>query len=593
MLPLEVYRHRLVERRAQADQAKRRFGLIANGRLAVFGIGILIGILAFGFKLLSPWWLCLPGLTFVVLLILHDQAGRRREKAERAASFYERGIERLEDRWVGKGVTGERYQDANHPYAADLDILGAGSLYERLCTARTPTGQETLARWLLGPAEPEVVRARQQAVLELRPLLDLREDLAVLGPEVDTRLSPSALTRWANEPIQLRMLWPRIVLEILSALALASLIGWVGLELGYLPLVAIASAEGLFALAFRGRVTRVIAGIDRTVQDLELLAELLERIESLPLNSSRLRALQTELLADGVLPSRRIAHLVILLHWLDARRNQFFLPIALLTLWTTRLAFAIDRWRVRSGPAVARWLAVVGEFEALLALAGYSFENPEDIFPEIADHGPKFEAQSLGHPLLPRKVCVRNDIQLGEPLRVLIVSGSNMSGKSTMLRTVGINAVLALAGAPVRASQLRLSLLSIGATLRIQDSLQAGKSRFYAEITRVRQLVELAEGPRPLLFLLDEIFAGTNSHDRCIGAQAIIRGLVERGAIGLATTHDLALADIANSLSPRAANVHFADHLENGELRFDYRMRPGVVTHSNALALMRAVGLEV
>lgn len=593
MQPLEAYRQRLVERRALADHARRQFGLIANARLAVFGIGLLLGILAFGFNLLSPWWLCLPGLTFVALLILHDQAGRRRERAERAASFYERGVERLEERWIGKGVTGERYQDANHPYAADLDILGAGSLYERLCTARTPTGQETLARWLLGPAEPDVVRARQQAVLELRPLLDLREDLAVLGPDMDTRLSPTALTSWANEPIQLQMLWPRLVLEILSALAVASLIGWFGLETGYLPLLAVASAEGLFALAFRRRVTRVIAGIDRAVQDLELLAELLERIESLPLNSARLRSLQSELLADGILPSRRIAHLVNLLHWLDARRNQFFLPIALLTLWTTRLAFAIDRWRAHSGPAVARWLAIVGEFEALLALAGYSFENPEDIFPEILDQGPKFEAQSLGHPLLPRATCIRNDIQLGEPLRALIVSGSNMSGKSTMLRTVGINAVLALAGGPVRASQLRLSLLSIGATLRIQDSLQAGKSRFYAEITRVRQLVELAEGPRPLLFLLDEIFAGTNSHDRCIGAQAIIRGLVERGAIGLATTHDLALADIADSLSPRAANVHFADHLENGELRFDYRMRPGVVTHSNALALMRAVGLEV
>ena len=168
-----------------------------------------------------------------------------------------------------------------------------------------------------------------------------------------------------------------------------------------------------------------------------------------------------------------------------------------------------------------------------------------------------------------------------------------MSGKSTLLRTVGINAVLAFAGAPVRARRLRLSPLAIGATLRIQDSLQAGRSRFYAEITRVRQIVDLSEGPLPLLFLFDELFHGTNSHDRCVGAEAVIRGLIDRGAIGLVTTHDLALAQIADRLAPRADNVHFEDQLVDGKMHFDYRMRPGVVQHSNALALMRAIGLEV
>jgi DNA mismatch repair ATPase MutS len=206
---------------------------------------------------------------------------------------------------------------------------------------------------------------------------------------------------------------------------------------------------------------------------------------------------------------------------------------------------------------------------------------------------PCFVGEGLGHPLIPEARCVRNDVRLGETLRVLIVSGSNMSGKSTLLRTVGINAVLALAGAPVRARQLRLSSLAIGATLRIQDSLQAGSSRFYAEITRLRLLTDLARGPLPLLFLLDEILQGTNSHDRRIGAEAIIRSLIDCGALGLVTTHDLALAHIAEALAPRATNVHFADHLEDGKLVFDYRMRPGVVRKSNALELMRSVGLEV
>src|SRR5688500_13897307 len=176
---------------------------------------------------------------------------------------------------------------------------------------------------------------------------------------------------------------------------------------------------------------------------------------------------------------------------------------------------------------------------------------------------------------------------------MLVVSGSNMSGKSTLLRTIGINAVLALAGAPVRASALTLSPLAIGATLRIQDSLQEGRSRFYAEITRIRQLADVARGPMPLLFLLDELFHGTNSHDRLVGASGVLRSLLDRGAVGLITTHDLALTAIADELAPRGVNVHFEDWFEDNDIRFDYRMKPGPVTRSNALALMRAVGLEV
>jgi len=184
-------------------------------------------------------------------------------------------------------------------------------------------------------------------------------------------------------------------------------------------------------------------------------------------------------------------------------------------------------------------------------------------------------------------------VSLSHDMSLLVVSGSNMSGKSTLLRTVGISAVLALAGAPVRAAALRLTPLAIGATLRIQDSLQEGRSRFYAEITRVRELADVARGPMPLLFLLDELFQGTNSRDRLIGASGVLRGLVDRGAIGLVTTHDLALTAIADEHAPRAANVHFEDRFEGGEIQFDYRLRPGPVTRSNAIALMRAVGLDI
>jgi DNA mismatch repair ATPase MutS len=231
--------------------------------------------------------------------------------------------------------------------------------------------------------------------------------------------------------------------------------------------------------------------------------------------------------------------------------------------------------------------------EALAALAGYAYEHPNDIFPEISERGPVFEGRALGHPLLPDERCVRNDLQLGCEPQALVVSGSNMSGKSTYLRTAGCNALLALAGAPVRAESLRISPLAIGASIQIADNLREGTSHFYAEIQRLRGIMDLTAAALPVLFLLDEILHGTNSHDRRIGASAVVRQLVERGCLGLVTTHDLALAKIADELAPRVVNVHFQDHLEDGKMCFDYTLQTGVVSKSNALELMRSVGLDV
>jgi DNA mismatch repair ATPase MutS len=254
----------------------------------------------------------------------------------------------------------------------------------------------------------------------------------------------------------------------------------------------------------------------------------------------------------------------------------------------------VEDWRRESGPAVRRWLTAVGEIEALCSLASHAFEHPDDPFPEFAENGPWLEAEGIGHPLIPEDRVVRNDVRLGGELRVMVVSGSNMSGKSTLLRTLGVNVALAQAGATVRARRLRISPLAVGASILVTDSLQAGVSRFYAEILRLRQILDAAaKGPLPVLFLVDEFLHGTNSHDRRIGAEALVNGLVKRGAIGLITTHDLALAGIADELGERACNVHFEDRLEDGQMRFDYAIRPGVVRKSNAIELMRSVGLEI
>ncbi len=615
--PVKEYTQRLEERRRRSVQLARQERLLGYARLLVGLIGLLVLLLAFGAHGLSGWWLVLPILLYAVFLFYHERVTRAWHRSLRAVAFYETGLARLGDDWKGRGPTGVRFQDEKHPYASDLDLFGVGSLFELLCTARTRNGEDTLASWLLHAAAPEEIRARQAAVAELRPLLDLREDLALLGGAVPAGVDFKALADWGAEPPLLTARWPRWAALLLGTLTTTALAGWLltlfGLlddstslgrffvEARSLPFAVLLLGQLCFAGWFYGRVQRVLAAVERRGRDLALLSNVLARLEQATFTAPRLCELRAALATTAprhkgrhVLPSQRIAQLGNLLDLLHSRRNQLFMPLAYLLMWGTQMAHAIENWRSIAGPAIARWLDVVGQFEALCALAAYAYENPDDPFPEIVAGGPPcYAGEQLGHPLLPASRCVRNDLHLTDGLQVLIVSGSNMSGKSTFLRTVGINAVLALAGAPVRARHLRLSPLAIGATLRIQDSLQQGRSRFYAEILRVRQIVDLTRGPLPLLFLLDEIFAGTNSHDRRIGAEAVIRGLVDAGALGLVTTHDLSLTHIAEQLGPRAANVHFADHFENGEMKFDYRLQPGVVRHSNALALMRAVGLEV
>ena len=405
-------------------------------------------------------------------------------------------------------------------------------------------------------------------------------------------MDPDALTAWGEQAVVLDSRSARIAAAALSLLGLAGLVCWAVWGLRDVA-VAILLVNAVFFLLFRKRGEAVADGAEQATRDLELLAEVLARLEREPFTAQRLVELRAGLNTAGPPPSSHIRRLARLVTLLDSRHHMAIRGIEPAVFWTIRFAFAVESWRRRSGRCIREWLAAVGEMEALAALAGYAYEHPGDRFPEFIEGGPILEGEGLAHPLLPETAAVRNDFQIGKELRLVVVSGSNMSGKSTLLRTIGTNVVLAQAGAPVRAARLRLSPLALGASTRILDSLQHGSSRFYAEITRLRQIVELTHAELPLLFLLDEFLQGTNSHDRRLGAEAIVRGLLEAGAVGLLTTHDLALTEVAAALGAQACNVHFEDRLEEGRLLFDYRLRPGVVQRSNALELMRSVGLKV
>jgi MutS-like protein len=592
-MPAAEYRIRRDARQARRDELTWQHNRLADGRLAMVGLAVLLAWLAFSRHLVHPGWLAVPGILFLALAIVHDRVLMSRDRCRRAMAFYERGLARIEDRWAGTGSAGIAFLPEEHPYAADLDLFGRGSVFELLSTARLNAGERTLAGWLLAPAPAADITARQAAAQELRPRLDLREELALVGDEVSGWLDTSHLAAWGQAPALLAATWPRVVafvlacanvIALVSALAYDTWAGWFALS-GMLSIA--------FTMRWRRPVSQVIAVSNAPAHHLHLLAEVLAIVEREAAGSPRLQAIRSHVEVDGRPASRRIRELQTLVNLLESRSNQFFAPISALLLWGTQLAWAIETWRTRNGPLLAQWVAGVGEFEALTSLSSYAYEHPTDPFPTIVERGPLFDGEGLAHPLIASARGVANDVRLDTDTRVLVVSGSNMSGKSTLLRTVGVAAVLAQAGAPVRARRLAISPLAVGATLRVQDSLQAGKSRFFAEITRLRAIVDQTSGPLPVLFLLDELLAGTNSHDRRVGATSVVQGLVERGAIGLVTTHDLALAELASTLGVGAKNVHFSDTFEGGEIHFDYTMRPGVVQTSNALELMRAIGLIV
>jgi MutS domain V len=612
--PRLVYSQRLEERRAELAWRERRHRLLGYVQLVVVAAGLAMVWLALAYHSFSILWVLVPAAIFVTLMVVHDRLLRVVALRRRAVEYFERALARLDGNWAGTGESGLQYLDPSHPYAQDLDLFGKGSLFELLSTARTHIGEETLARWLLHPADPVTVRARQEAVDELRPRVEVREQLAVLAEEARTGVDPISLAAWGEAAPLLpaggrRMVWLMTVLGTAGLAALTVLI-LAGIRLLSLPDNAVPLLRDLFLLALfangfyvhstRKRIAAVVAAVESAAHGLDLLSQVLILLERERFQCPLLAGLRESLAVTGTPVSQRLARLSRLMEWLDSREHFLVRTLEIFILWTPHCAFAVEAWRRRSGAGVRRWLTAAGEIEALSSLASHAFEHPDDPFPEFSTEPQWFEAEGAGHPLLDEKRVVRNDIRLGADLRLLVVSGSNMSGKSTLLRTVGVNALLAQAGAPVRARRMVLSPLAIGASIRITDSLQEGVSRFYAEILRIRQIVDLTNSPLPVLFLIDEFLHGTNSHDRRVGAEALVASLLKRGAMGLVTTHDLALAHIADAVSNEngakgapAANVHFEDQIVDGQIHFDYVMRPGVVRKSNALELMRSVGLEI
>lgn len=537
----------------------------------------------------SAQWLLVPILLFLAVVVYHSRILQKQSLAKRAVDFYRHGLARIEDRWQGIGQLGDRFDISSHLYAADLDLFGHGSLYQLLSVARTRMGEDTLASWLLAPSPLPVIQERNTSIADLRSRVDYREDMAILSDNLKAGVHPEDLARWAQSPRQLKNPFVRWLALAFTILMLAAAAVWINTG-DKVPFLIVVFFEGIIVLLHRSRVESVLHQTEHALADLQLLASLLARMEQEPFAAPALLALKERLSTSSSTASQAIGRLDTICQYIQSLENPLMRLLDIPFLYSVQLAFVADAWRHRYGAAVISWLSALGEMEALLSLATYSYEHPADPFPSFIASAPTFQATALGHPLIPASRCVRNDIVLGGQRRVVLISGSNMSGKSTLMRAVGINTVLAMAGAPVRATSVELTPLRVGASILVNDSLQKGSSRFYAEITRLRYIRDLADQDPPLLFLLDELLQGTNSRDRLIGAEGIVNALLKTSAIGLISTHDLAITGLqAESIY----NMHFQDEIEDGKMKFDFKLRDGAVTRSNGVELMRLIGLDV
>jgi hypothetical protein len=588
----QEYGARLAARQALAARIEKRHILIGNIRLALVVLTATGAWFSLHSGIFSPAWLLAPTIAFVFAVVYHAKVLRAQSHALRAIDVYREGLARIEDRWSGTGECGERFDIPEHVYASDLDLFGEDSLFQLLSRARTRMGEDALAKWLLAPSPAEVIKSRHAAIDELRDRLDFREDLAVLGEERKVGVHPDALSKWAIAPNQFDRHWLRWMAPVLAILAVASAVAWAAWGIAS-PFILTLVIESIINRVFAKRLEEIFFSTELAFANLDLFSALLERVESEEFSTPELRSLVQRLSTHHLEGSRAIARLRTIVQFIDSRHNMFVRLIDYPMMFSVHVALRAEAWRKAHGSAVRFWIEGLAEMEALVSLATYSYEHPEDVFPEFIDGPAAFDGVELGHPLLPTAICVRNSVHIGGDAMVLLVSGSNMSGKSTLLRTVGINTVLAMAGAPVRARRVRLTPLQTGASIRINDSLHKGNSRFYAEIKRLRQIYDLAGQQPPLLFLLDELLQGTNSNDRRTGAEGVVRALLERGAIGAISTHDLALTDIGASAKGGLRNMHFQDEIEDGKMKFDFKLQEGVVTRSNGLELMRSIGLKV
>lgn len=595
----EQYNERKTKYQSLITEQARTINLVSNLRLLVFIAGAGLGIYFFVGK---NYGLFLADLIlflalFVFLVLLHERYFTRKKTATTLLNINEDSLKRIGGEWQSFPDDGGEFRDDDHPYAQDLDLFGRGSLFQMISTARTFLGRVRLKSLLLSPpGSLEEILARQEAVTDLAGRLDWRQQYQAEGSISSKMHDPQGLITWAGKMEEF-YLKPSVIFafRLIPVITLAiAMVTFLRPERSYYPLIAVLLIQFLLLKINGKRRRQKLAVTASYTENIAVYSRMLRLFETEQFDSPYIQGLQKRLQdAAGNIAYKQIGRLVRLAEAMSNRHNAFYVIFNILFLLDYQFMFALEKWKEKSGRRLRTWLDALGEVEALASLAVIRHDHPEWALPELVEGrgNPSFMATEMGHPLLDAS-AVPNDLKFGSPQNILLITGSNMSGKSTLLRTAGINLVLAYAGTAVCAGTFACSRMEIYTCMRVSDNLEKNISSFYAELLRIKMMVQAVEEGKIGFFLLDEIFKGTNSVDRHTGAKALIQKLSKEKVLGLISTHDLELGDLAKQ-NNKIRNYHFQEYYQNDQIRFDYKLRPGVSTTRNAVYLMKMAGIEM
>ncbi|MFN6944049.1 MAG: MutS-related protein [Cytophagaceae bacterium] len=532
--------------------------------------------------------------SFLALVKYHQKVKAQQQYAGYLAHINKQEIQRTDYNFEGL-IGGSGFIDDKHPYTSDLDIFGENSLFQYLCRTNNPGGQKRLANYLTEIPIASEVKNRQAAVAELEEKIDWRQYFQGHAHNIDPKHSLDKLWDWLSVPgLITTNPFLKYTLFILPILTIFSIIGALFFLPGYIPIIFIV-LNILILSRTKEKVTEISNATSEALSMVSSYVHQLKMIEEESFSSPKLRDIKKAVEPTGDMSaSKQIEKLKTLSELLEARLNPFFYIFFNFTiLWDLIQVFRLDLWKKENGKNLHTWLDSIYETEALASIAGCSFANPAWSHPQINENSLHFEATKLAHPLIPENSRVANDLSLKGSGVCYIITGSNMSGKSTFLRTVGINIVLAMAGGKVCAEACNLSVMTPFSSMRTKDSLHENVSSFYAELKRLRQLLDLVKEEKRVIYLLDEILKGTNSADRHLGAMALVRQLIKAGVSGFVSTHDLELGNMEQEDPDHIKNFNFSSEIINQELFFDYKLKDGVCKSFNASQLMKNIGIDI
>jgi DNA mismatch repair ATPase MutS len=596
--PVETYKKRISSAASQIQQLRRKETILSAIKLVAVICGILLLVkLATKFTLAPVLALAVVLILFVVAVAIHENIIKKRKFHEALKEINQDEIKAIQGEFLDFDA-GEEFISIDHEYSSDLDIFGNRSVFQSLNRTTTSIGKRFLSKWLKTFPEKSNgtdIKNKQDCVQELAAKLDLRQNIQAHGKFIDDSLKRmESFQNLFDEPDV--VLGKKLLIVFIHIFPLATLGAVVSLffNVSWIVPVAFVLIQGIVNRMTSKARHRVYNLTSRNAKILMAYAKITAELEKEDFTSNKLKELKSELFLEDKPASMHIKKLSTLLGYFDMRLSkEFYLLLNNLFFWDLHCVYRIEKWKNKTGPVIHKWFDVIGHFEALSSMANALYNNPDWTMPEIHDAEFLFEALSIGHPLIPRAENVRNNVSLDHKGNVLIVTGPNMSGKTTFLKTLGVNIVLAMAGGPVCAQKFVLSPLRLYTSMKVTDSLDKKMSLFYAELQRLKMIMDAILGEEAVFYLIDEMLKGTNESDRHKGAIALIKELVENKADGILATHDLELTKLENDYPEAISNYHFDGYIEGDKLLFDYKLKPGICQSSNALELMKKVGIKI